>query len=137
MGKKAAKATRKFAASGQLKKTIQQRRKHQDIRRKAERRKGTKKGGKDTGRVGDEGEDVEDDEEVEATSSKCVLFRHARGPSVERILDSKACRWTLSSTGPLWREETTRTRCAIHSTNYLQVLLTVLLGHAFRRRQRG
>ncbi|KAI0695318.1 Noc2-domain-containing protein [Cytidiella melzeri] len=39
MGKKAAKATRKFAVSGQLKKTIQQRRKHQDIKRKAERRK--------------------------------------------------------------------------------------------------
>ena len=44
MGKKANKATRKFAASGQLKKTIQQRRKHQDIKRKAERRKGGKKG---------------------------------------------------------------------------------------------
>ena len=44
MGKKAAKATRKFAASGQLKKTIQQRRKHQDIKRKAERRKGSSKG---------------------------------------------------------------------------------------------
>ncbi|KAI0944516.1 hypothetical protein AcW1_002201 [Taiwanofungus camphoratus] len=42
MGKKAAKSTRKFAASGQLKKTIQARRKHRDIRQKADRRKNSK-----------------------------------------------------------------------------------------------
>ena len=42
MGRKTAKATRKFAASGQLKKTIQARRKHQDIKRKVEKRKGAK-----------------------------------------------------------------------------------------------
>jgi nucleolar complex protein 2 len=36
MGKKAVKATRKFAASGQLKKTIQARKKHQEIRRKTQ-----------------------------------------------------------------------------------------------------
>ena len=38
MGKKAAKSTRKFAASGQLKKTIQARRKFRDIKKKAEKR---------------------------------------------------------------------------------------------------
>jgi nucleolar complex protein 2 len=36
MGKKATKSTRKFAASGQLQKTIQTRRKHQEIRRKTQ-----------------------------------------------------------------------------------------------------
>lgn len=39
---KATKATKKFVASGQLKKTIQQRHKHQQIRRKVEGRKGSK-----------------------------------------------------------------------------------------------
>lgn len=42
MGKKAAKSTRKFAASGQLKKAIQTRRKQRDIKKKAEKRKASK-----------------------------------------------------------------------------------------------
>ena len=46
MGKKAAKSTRKFAASGQLKKTIQTRRKQRDIKKKAEKRKASKGKGK-------------------------------------------------------------------------------------------
>ncbi|TFY62316.1 hypothetical protein EVJ58_g3941 [Rhodofomes roseus] len=46
MGKKAAKATRKFAASGQLKKVIQTRRKQRDIKKKAEKRKAGKGKGK-------------------------------------------------------------------------------------------
>lgn len=72
MGKKAAKATRKFAASGQLKKTIQQRRKHQDIKRKAERRKGSRKG-KEKQEVEDvEVEDVDHEVEVEEAGSRCV-----------------------------------------------------------------
>lgn len=71
MGKKAVKATRKFAASGQLKKTIQQRRKHQDIKRKAERRKGNK--GKDRQPARDVEEDDEDEDEAdEATNTRCV-----------------------------------------------------------------
>lgn len=71
MGKKAVKATRKFAASGQLKKTIQQRRKHQDIKRKAERRKGSK--GKDRQPTRDvEEDDEEEDEADEATNTRCV-----------------------------------------------------------------
>ena len=69
MGKKASKATRKFAASGQLKKTIQQRRKHQDIKRKVERRKGSKKGKeRDTG--ADDGADDELEDEVEEAGGK-------------------------------------------------------------------
>lgn len=46
MGKKANKASRKYAASGQLKKEIQARRKHQQIKRTADRRKNSKPGGK-------------------------------------------------------------------------------------------
>jgi nucleolar complex protein 2 len=66
MGKKATKATRKFAASGQLQKTIQQRRKHQDIKRKAERRKTNKKGkGRET--AYNEADDEEQDEVEEAS----------------------------------------------------------------------
>lgn len=47
MGKKAAKATRKFAASGQLKKAIQTRRKQRDIKKKAEKRKASKGKGRE------------------------------------------------------------------------------------------
>lgn len=68
MGKKANKATRKFAASGQLKKTIQQRRKHQDIKRKAERRKGASKGKAKENADVSGGE--EEDDEVEEASGK-------------------------------------------------------------------
>jgi nucleolar complex protein 2 len=39
MGKKATKATKKFAAKGQLKKTIQARQKHNQIRKKSQGRK--------------------------------------------------------------------------------------------------
>ncbi|EIN05833.1 Noc2-domain-containing protein [Punctularia strigosozonata HHB-11173 SS5] len=50
MGKKANKATRKFAASGQLKKTIDARRKHQQIKRKADARLNRKHAGKAPGK---------------------------------------------------------------------------------------
>ena len=69
MGKKATKATRKFAASGQLKKTIQQRRKHQDIKRKAERRKTNKKG-KGPNTAHEKEDDEEEQDEVEQASGK-------------------------------------------------------------------
>ena len=72
MGKKATKATRKFAASGQLKKTIQQRRKHQDIKRKAERRRTGKKG-KETQDTREGDADEENDVELEGAESKCVF----------------------------------------------------------------
>ncbi|KAH9948484.1 Noc2-domain-containing protein [Amylocystis lapponica] len=62
MGKKALKATRKFAASGQLKKTIDARRKHRDIRKKAERRKNGK--GKDR-QVPEDAIDGDSEEEEE------------------------------------------------------------------------
>lgn len=46
MGKKATKASRKYASSGQLKKEIQARKKHQQVKRTIERRKGGKGKGK-------------------------------------------------------------------------------------------
>ncbi len=63
MGKKSTKATRKFAASGQLKKTIQARRKHQDIKRKVDRRKGVR--GRKADEAGRRNGDLEEDEEVQ------------------------------------------------------------------------
>ncbi|KZT05233.1 Noc2-domain-containing protein [Laetiporus sulphureus 93-53] len=67
MGKKSTKATRKFAASGQLQKTIQARRKHRDFKKKVEKRKGSK--GKE--RQIPVGEDEDDDEAgVEEESQK-------------------------------------------------------------------
>ncbi|EKM52619.1 uncharacterized protein PHACADRAFT_261178 [Phanerochaete carnosa HHB-10118-sp] len=71
MGKKAAKATRKFAATGQLKKTIQQRRKVQDFKRKAERRKAGRKGKEREDLV--PAEDEEQEHGVEETSGKWVV----------------------------------------------------------------
>ncbi|RDX44080.1 Noc2-domain-containing protein [Lentinus brumalis] len=67
MGKKATKSTRKFAASGQLQKAIQARRKHRDIKKKAEKRQAAK--GK--GRPAPQQEDASDDDDgVDETSGK-------------------------------------------------------------------
>jgi nucleolar complex protein 2 len=73
MGKKVAKSTRKFAASGQLKKTIQARRKHQQVKKKIDRRKGK---GKPSQGVSVEDEDEEKEEEdggVKGATGKCVF----------------------------------------------------------------
>jgi nucleolar complex protein 2 len=66
MGKKAVKSARKFANSGQLKATIQARRKHQDIRRK-QQGKQQRKGGKGRQGIEHEDEDGGEDEDVEPT----------------------------------------------------------------------
>lgn len=57
---KATKATRKFAASGQLKKTIQARHKSRAIRKKIQARKGPK-----TGKPQPKTHDVEEESDVE------------------------------------------------------------------------
>ena len=62
MGKKAAKASRKYAASGKLKKEIQARKKHQQIKRNIEKRKGAKGRGKPDAPLAG-GEAASDDEE--------------------------------------------------------------------------
>ena len=82
MGKKAAKSTKKFATSGQLKKTIEARRKHQQIRRKVEGRKGQKGGKFKTHLEAREEEDGDQDVENEPTTKRwtfrilffCVLM---------------------------------------------------------------
>jgi nucleolar complex protein 2 len=61
MGKKATKATKKFAASGQLKKQIQTRHKQQQIKRKVQGRRGGK--GTKGAVTRDEGSSGEEDEE--------------------------------------------------------------------------
>jgi nucleolar complex protein 2 len=65
MTKRGTKATRKFAASGQLTKKIQARRKHQQIQRKVHKNKGARNAGQGRAHV-----DVADaDESVEERKS--------------------------------------------------------------------
>lgn len=69
---KATKATRKFAASGQLKKTIQARHKRQEVRKKIQARK-TSKAGKPQAKTNDvvDGSDEEEsDEEPHVSTNK-------------------------------------------------------------------
>ena len=69
MGKKAAKSMKKFASSGQLKKTIDARRKHQQIKKKNLSKKSAKDGkAKQRPTVSKDPEDEEEKEE--AASSK-------------------------------------------------------------------
>ncbi|KAL5498263.1 NOC2 [Sanghuangporus vaninii] len=77
MGKKANKASRKYAASGQLKKEIQSRKKHQQIKRKFDQRKVGKGRGKREGSEGAEFakeklpiEEDEDNEEGSVVSNR-------------------------------------------------------------------
>ena len=87
MGKKAAKSTRKFAASGQLKKTIQARRKHRDIKKKVEKRQAAKGKGKQV----PEDSDVSDEEDggVQEASGKYVVVAFIedcrRGPECDEL----------------------------------------------------
>jgi nucleolar complex protein 2 len=61
MAKKGTKATRKFAASGQLTKTIQARCKHQQIQRKVNKNKNARSKGQERPHV--DGDGNEDEEE--------------------------------------------------------------------------
>jgi nucleolar complex protein 2 len=70
MGKKAVKSARKFAASGQLKKTIEARHKHQQTKKKFDKRRGNK--GKLLPSKALE-PDEDEDEEVEETGNKYAL----------------------------------------------------------------
>lgn len=69
MGRKTAKSARKFAASGQLKKTIQARHKYQQTKKKFEKRRGNK--GKSQPPV--EAPESDEDVEVEGTRRQYVL----------------------------------------------------------------
>lgn len=70
MGKKAVKSARKFAASGQLKKTIEARHKHQQTKKKFEKRRGNKGKVHLPSKAPEPGRD--EDEEVEETGNKYV-----------------------------------------------------------------
>ncbi|KAF8556773.1 Noc2-domain-containing protein [Imleria badia] len=67
---KATKATRKFASSGQLKKTIKSRKKHQEVKKKIESRRGAKGKGKGKGKAPAQDGNEQDDAEEEKTNVK-------------------------------------------------------------------
>jgi hypothetical protein len=106
MAKKGTKATRKFAASGQLKKKIQARRKHQQIQRKVDKNKSVRNKGKERARVDvNKGEDEEKDaKEVKSLKKRYVVLNLSRW-MVLLMLDivSRACQWTISWVQVLWR----------------------------------
>lgn len=87
MGKKAAKSTRKFAASGQLKKTIQNRKKHQQVQKKAAGRRGAGKDAKGKGKAAREDGDEDQDEEASAPvkhkGKRCVCNESPGCPVVD------------------------------------------------------
>ncbi|KAJ7584843.1 Noc2-domain-containing protein [Mycena floridula] len=70
MGKKASKSMKKFVSSGQLKKTIDARRKHQQVRKKLQNRRG-KKGG--PGAAADPEDDEPEGEAKQAPSKKSKM----------------------------------------------------------------
>ena len=86
MGKKANKASRKYAASGQLKKEIQARKKHQQLKRTIEKRRGPK--GENDSRVnsknarnkgkGKERETPEEDEEMSDEEEEVSASKKSR-----------------------------------------------------------
>ncbi|KAI0282751.1 Noc2-domain-containing protein [Russula aff. rugulosa BPL654] len=80
MAKKGTKATRKFAASGQLTKQIQARRKHQQIQRKLNKNKNTSSKGRERPHV-----DADEDEEENAKEIKSSKKSH-KGMSVDDFL---------------------------------------------------
>ena len=94
---KATKATRKFASSGQLKKTIQSRKKHQKIKKKIEGRRGAKGKGKGKAPVQDD-----DDAEEEDTTE---FVRSYRGRSCADLyfVASRERRWMTFSGLGSWR----------------------------------
>jgi nucleolar complex protein 2 len=78
MAKKGTKATRKFAASGQLTKKIQARRKHQQIQRKINNNKNARSKGRERPHVDandDEGE--ESAKEIKSSKKRYVILYHS------------------------------------------------------------
>ena len=99
MGKKAAKSTRKFAQSGQLKKTIQARRKHQEIKRKSEKRRGkTWKGRAPLHEEDDieEDDEVVDDDAEGLDSLRCVFCELCLLVDSYLTTDPRTPLWTIS-----------------------------------------
>ncbi|KAI0255426.1 Noc2-domain-containing protein [Lactifluus subvellereus] len=82
MAKRGTKATRKFAASGQLTKKISARRKHQQIQRKVHKNKGARNKGRERAHVDAADAEVEDESAEERKSTKKGL----KGMSVDDFL---------------------------------------------------
>lgn len=78
---KATKATKKFISSGKLKKTIQDRKKHREIKKRFESRRGAKGKGKQGG-----GE-VEDDDEEEREEEDASEGEEERGKGKGMTVD--------------------------------------------------
>lgn len=92
MAKRGTKATRKFAASGQLTKKIQARRKHQQIQRKTQKIKGAKSRGREPAQAGDS--ENEQPEDANRKKARCVLLHILSIWVANSYLDvvSRACR---------------------------------------------
>ena len=88
MAKRGTKATRKFAASGQLTKKIQARRKHQQIQRKNQKIKGAK-GGRREPALAESGEIENEPEDAGRTKARYVTFdtcSHLGGEFISPVL---------------------------------------------------
>jgi len=70
MGKATKKSTRKFAASGQLKKTIENRRKHQQVKKKIQGRRGANGKHKGNHKEAVDSDADSEDEQPEKSSNK-------------------------------------------------------------------
>lgn len=78
MTKKGTKATRKFAASGQLTKKIQARRKHQQIQRKVNKNKNAKSKGQEHPHVDADNEDEEESaKDIKSLKKRYVILYHS------------------------------------------------------------
>ncbi len=94
MAKRGTKATRKFAASGQLTKKIQARRKHQQIQRKSQKNKGAKSRRREPAQAesGDsENEEPKDADRVKAKEKKSryvafYAYSHSGGEFISPVL---------------------------------------------------
>ncbi|KAG6330687.1 hypothetical protein ID866_8405, partial [Astraeus odoratus] len=86
MGKATKKSTRKFASSGQLKKTIEKRRKHQETKKKIQSRRGAK--GKGTVKEAAES-DASSEDENEEEEPKSKGGSKMKGMSVDDFLGAK------------------------------------------------
>jgi len=69
MGRGATKATKKYAASGQLKQAIQTRRKHQQIKKKIQGRKGKQEHKEQSRSRTEDAKEHDDEDEDEATKT--------------------------------------------------------------------
>jgi nucleolar complex protein 2 len=79
MAKKGTKATRKFAASGQLTKKIQARRKHQQIQRKVNKNKNGRSKGPEHPHVDANGDGNEEEsaKEIKSSKKRYVILYHS------------------------------------------------------------